>query len=188
MLSGAVELAVWPVRACEVRDVARWHLNAEKGDRFVFEDRPQRVRATREPGAVLNPTECAEFLAGSSNHARATACAITEVVLLVVPFSELTAEVQKGFFRKWLMSKLQHQPQLTRQQDTDRASAVAALVMLESSGSPKASRSRFSSSDYQVVPLALVSPGLSGPSRRSSFDATPASAATNGEPRWGPFL
>jgi len=104
LMHGVVQIECLPVPSCAVREMPRWHLNAEKGDRFVFEERPQRVRTTHTPGAAINPMECARAVCGHPAVALASAQALTRVQLLAVPFASIDEAVLEGFLRQWVLS------------------------------------------------------------------------------------
>jgi len=106
LLEGIVQLEAWPKQAHMLCALPRWHLNEKKGDHFVFEDHPQRLRVTSTPGSVINPAECMYAVVGVRPMSQFTARALSQVTLLVVPFQGLTDEVKDGFFQQWLMRAL----------------------------------------------------------------------------------
>lgn len=106
LLEGTVQLEVWPKEAHMMCGMPRWHLNEKKGDHFVFEDHPQRLRVTSRPGSVINPAECMYAMVGKAATAQFTARTLTHVSVISVPFAGLTDEIKEGFLQQWAMRAL----------------------------------------------------------------------------------
>lgn len=112
VLSGCVLVATWRVEQYPVRGPSQRHLNRDKGDCFVFEDRPETQ--TLRQGAVLGAVECgltvAEKPAGYHN---ATAWASGPTVVLHLPFDGLVEHVTADF-SSWLMGNVAEQAAMAR--------------------------------------------------------------------------
>uniref|UniRef100_A0A7S1QZE1 STAS domain-containing protein n=1 Tax=Alexandrium catenella TaxID=2925 RepID=A0A7S1QZE1_ALECA len=106
LLKGTVQMEVWPKQAQMMCNLPRWHLNEKKGDHYVFEDHPQRLRVTSTRGTAINPVDCMHAVVGGAARAQFTAQALTPVSLLCVPFGGLTEEVKEGFFEDYLVRAL----------------------------------------------------------------------------------
>lgn len=134
LMHGLVQVESLPLPSLAVREMPRWHLNAEKGDRFVFEEKPQRILTTQTPGSALNALESARVTCGFAAVASASAKALTRVQLLVVPLADITEDVMAGFFRQWLLSQVVN-PQATTHTGLDlpqHSPHVAPNVLLAS--------------------------------------------------------
>lgn len=130
---GHVVVETWSVDKHCIRGPSRRHLNSEKGDKFVFEQRPDR--RTTKPGSLLGVIECGHVLAGRQALHVGTSRALTSATLLVLPYSIMNrldnfAQMHERFL-VWLMGAVAEQAG-PFETEVHKATTVARINFLSS--------------------------------------------------------